>query len=250
MQDTDTAAYYHIAYRNHAIMNPLSDERFVLLARQCGLSSSSVVFDVGGGHGHASLLLCREWNCRIELVDISEQWVSEALRRFGAEGLAGKLAGRCIDAAIHPVAAGSVDLAICLGTAPVYGGFAEALGVLRKAVRKGGHIIIGEPSLDRSPPLRYREHLARMEWKILSSRDILRSIAQHDCELLWSLRSTEDEWDRYMSMQWHAIAVHAAAHPEDAKAQEFLEWSRDEQEVYLRYQRDVVEWNIMLLRVE
>jgi hypothetical protein len=51
-----------------------------------------------------------------------------------------------------------------------------------------------------------------------------------------------------MSMQWKAVSDHARRHPEDEQAQEFLDWVRDEQEVYLRYQRHWVEWNVMLLR--
>ncbi|MCZ7558014.1 MAG: class I SAM-dependent methyltransferase [Bacteroidia bacterium] len=248
MQDEATTAYYHIAYSDHDIMNPISDERFMLLARQCGLSESSRVIDIGGGNGHAALLLCREWGCRVEHIDVSPQWTAEARRRFSDAGLEALVQLRCADASDIVLDDRDVDLVICLGTTPIYGDFRAALGVLHRALRPGGHLIIGEPTQDRSVPLRYKEYLARMQWHICSSRDILGAVAAHDCEMLWLLRSTKDEWDRYMSMQWHAITRHAAEHPHDAEAQEFLEWMRDEQDVYLRYQRHWIDWNVMLLR--
>jgi ubiquinone/menaquinone biosynthesis C-methylase UbiE len=247
MQDEASTAYYHIAYRDHDIMNPVSDERFMLLARQCGLSETSRVIDIGGGNGHAALLLCREWGCSVEHIDVSPQWTAEARRRFSDAGLASLLRIQCANAADFSVQGREADLVICLGTTPIYGGFSAALGALRGALRPGGYLIVGEPTQDRSVPLRYKEYLARMEWDICSSRDILGAIATHAFELHWMLRSTKDEWDRYMSMQWSAVARHAVAHPHDEQAQEFLEWMRDEQDVYLRYQRHWIDWNVMLL---
>lgn len=231
-------------------MNPLGDDRFLLLARQCGLSPNSNVLDIGGGNGHASLLLCREWHCRVTLVDISMQWTTLARSGFDDAGFGDSIIILRQDASTFTCEPHSIDLTLCLGTSPIYGGFSPTLRTLRTMVAPGGHIIIGEPCMDRMPPHRYREYLEKLNWIIHPSHTLLRSIADNDCELLWLLRSTHDEWDRYMSLQWQAIAAHAAANPGDTQAQEFLDWSHDEQEVYLRYQRHSVDWNIMLLRVD
>jgi cyclopropane fatty-acyl-phospholipid synthase-like methyltransferase len=249
-QDAETIAYYRIAYRNHGIMNPLADDRLLLLAGQCGLNASSHILDVGCGNGHAALLLCNRWDCSATLLECSPEWTNEARQRFRDAGREHRLVTHCMDAEEYEGGEPAFDLAICLGTAEVYGGFALALEALRRLVRRGGHIIIGEVSMDITPPARYRKYLEEFQWNIQPSGKLLHAIHERELELLWALRSTTDEWDSYMSLQWQAIAGHAALHHDDAQAKVFLEWSRDEQETYLRYQRHYVDWNVMLLRVD
>lgn len=244
----DSAAYYHIAYDPHAIMNPLSDERFLLLAAQCGLGEASRVVDVGSGNGWTSYLLCLAYGCHSTQIDVSEQWTMRARELFAREQLSDRTEIHCMDASAFYYNDASYDLALCLGTAPVFGGFADALARLSRTITPDGFIIIGEPSVEATLPKRYREFLESNEWEILTSRSLLRAIDDSGLEPLWALRSTPDEWDRYMSMQWKAISDRARAHPDDATQQEFLEWVRDEQETYLRFQRHHVDWNIFLLR--
>ncbi|HOJ05534.1 MAG TPA: class I SAM-dependent methyltransferase [Bacteroidota bacterium] len=248
--DFDAEAYYHIAYLKHDIMNPLADERLLWLYERCTLPAAPRLLDIGCGNGHAALLLARGAGARCTLVDSSPQWIAEAGRRFAAAGLTPLADTHCIDADAYTPEEGSYDIALCLGTAPVYGGFGQALRRLAPALRSGGYVIVGEPTLDVTPPLRYQDYLRRLGWELPSARRLLRELVEAGYELLATLRSTGDEWDRYMALQWQAIVEHADARPEDAQAQSFREWMRDEQEVYLRYQRRYVDWNVLLLRLK
>ncbi|MBN1448696.1 MAG: class I SAM-dependent methyltransferase [Bacteroidetes bacterium] len=244
----ESAAYYHIAYEPHSIMNPLSDERFLLLARQCGLDRNSRVLDIGSGNGWSSYLLCREFGCHSTQIDISEQWTARARLLFSREGLSTHTDIHCMDAASFFCEDNAYDLVLCLGTALLYEGFGPALDVFARTIRRNGCIIIGELSAEPPLPKRYKDYLASFDWDMTGSRTLLRAIDDRGLELLWALRSTPDEWDRYMSMQWKAVSDRARAHPDDAQLQEFLDWARDEQETYLRYQRHHVDWNVFLLR--
>lgn len=247
-EQLNSVEYYHIAYRPHAIMNPLADERLLLLAAQCGLNASSRILDIGSGNGWASLLLCRAYGCHSTQVDVSEQWTGRARALFEAEGLSSATDIHCMDASAFFLEPDAYDLVLCLGTAPVFGGFGPALDAFLGCLKDRGHIIVGETSAEPPLPRRYREYLDSFGWDILPSRTLLREIDEAGLEMLWALRSTHDEWDRYMSMQWSAVSDHARARPDDPQAQEFLEWVRDEQEAYLRFQRHWVDWNVFLLR--
>ncbi|MBE0644126.1 MAG: class I SAM-dependent methyltransferase [Bacteroidetes bacterium] len=247
-EQLDSAAYYHIAYTRHSIMNPLDDARFLRMASECELGPHARVLDIGSGNGWSALLLARDWNCFCTQVDISEQWTEQARVLFEAHGLSHRTEIHCMEAADFNCEEAPYDLVLCLGTAPVYGGFADALGVFSRCVRPDGYVIIGEPSARLPLPKRYAEYLAMLQWDVHGERQLMRIIDDSGFEMLWNLRSTRDEWDRYMGMQWKAISDHARAHPGDEQANEFLDWVRDEQEVYLRYQRHWVEWNVMLLR--
>jgi SAM-dependent methyltransferase len=247
-EQLDSAAYYHIAYGPHRIMNPLDDARFLSIAAQCELGPASRVLDIGSGNGWSALLLAKEWNCHCTQVDVSELWTARAHQLFEAHGLSERTDIHCTEAAQFVHAPAAYDLVLCLGTAPVYSGFSDALRVIARCVRPEGYVIIGEPSARLPLPKRYAEYLAMLQWSVYGERQLMHMIDDSGFELLWNLRSTKDEWDRYMSMQWKAVSDHARAHPDDEQAQEFLDWVRDEQEVYLRYQRHWVEWNVMLLR--
>ncbi|MCB2205157.1 class I SAM-dependent methyltransferase [bacterium] len=244
----DSADYYHIAYDAHGIMNPLADDRLLFLARQCGLDAQSRILDIGSGNGWASMLLCREFGCHSTQVDISEQWTARARQLFEQERLLDRTEIHCLDASSFFLEENTYDLVLCLGTAPVFGGFAPALQKLDPALRDSGHIIIGEPSTEPPLPRRYQEYLDAFGWEIFSSKTLMRLIDDCGMEMLMTLRSTADEWDRYMGLQWKAISDRLREAPDDAQLQEFAEWARDEQESYLRFQRHWVDWNILLLR--
>lgn len=247
-EELDATAYYHIAYRSHHIMNPLGDERFLLLAAECGLGARSRVLDIGSGNGWSASLIARRWGCRVTMVDVSAQWTALARALFEREGLMPLAEFHMMDARAFDPVPGSYDLVLCLGTAALYGGFADALQAFAAVLASGSHVIIGEPSVRLPLPKRFAEYLARIRWDVHDERQLMRAIDESGFELLWNLRSTQDEWDRYMSMQWKAISDHARAQPEDEQAGEFLDWVRDEQEVYLRFQRHWMDWNVMLLR--
>ncbi|MBR9975622.1 MAG: class I SAM-dependent methyltransferase [Bacteroidetes bacterium] len=247
-EQLDSAAYYHIAYRRHRIMNPLDDNRFLAIAGQCDLGSQSRVLDIGSGNGWPALLLMREWGCHCTQVDVSAQWTEQASALFEEAGLSALTDIHTMDARQFDIGEAEYDLALCLGTAPVYGGFADALDVFARAVSHDGFVIIGEPSARLPLPKRYAQYLQMLQWEIHGERQLMNIIDKKGFELLWNLRSTRDEWDRYMGMQWKAVSDFARAHPGDEAAHEFLDWVRDEQEVYLRYQRHWLDWNVMLLR--
>lgn len=248
MQDPDTTAYYHIAYGPHAIMNPISDDRFLFLVRHCLAPGARRALDIGSGKGHAALLLTDHCALHVEQVDISAQWTAEAAALFTARGLADRTTIHCMDAALYEASIGSFDLIVCLGTAAIHGDVTRALAALVPALSPDGILLLGEATIDATIPRRYEQHLAEQGWHVPSSRDLLEAFDAASLELVMAMRSTHDEWDRYMSLQWKAVSDHARAHPDDEQAHEFLDTARDEQELYLRYQRRFMDWTVFALR--
>jgi cyclopropane fatty-acyl-phospholipid synthase-like methyltransferase len=247
-EDIDLQAYYHVAYGLHGIMNPLADERLIWIGALCGLDASSHVLDIGSGNGHASLVLTREFGCSVELVDVSEKWTALAVERFREAGLAGRANITCMDAAEYRIEPGRFNMIICLGTAQALGGFKDALKRVLPGLAAGGHVVIAEPSVDVTLPASFASYLRRSGWAIPSSRHYMRTLDHLNLEVSAVLRSTADEWDRYMSLQWKAIADHAREHPDDLEAVAFLDWMRDEQEMYLLRQRHYVQWDIYVVK--
>ncbi len=244
----DHNGYYHVAYERHTIMNPLSEDRMVFLGSQCGLSPRSRILDIGSGKGWASLLLVKEFGAHAVCVDNSERWIAQSKQLFSSTGMSDRAEFHCMDADVMPLGNECYDLILCLGTAAIFGSFEKAIRRLRSALSPHGHLIIGEPSVEKHTPKDYLRYLAESGWILMNAQSLFCQIRDNDYELLHALRSTKAEWDLYMGLQWKAISDNASAHPDDFAAQEYLEWMEDEQEAYLRYQRHFVDWNIFLLR--
>lgn len=251
MSDTlDTIAYYHVAYRTHRIMNPLSVDRFRSLVTSCGIPPSPRVFDAGCGKGWPSLVLAQSLNAHCLMADTSPLWIQEATALFQAHGLEEHADLRCTDAQTLCDVIDPVDVALCLGTAQLFGGFEAALDALLHCVPEGGTIIIGEPSIDGSVPAPYRTYLREAGWEVLRSHMYFDIAISRDLELITVQRASAEEWDEYMGRQWASLKDHATAHPEDPVALDWLDWMRDEQVMYLEYQRRYMTWNVFVFRVD
>jgi SAM-dependent methyltransferase len=248
--DFDPVAYYHVAYARHHIMNPLEEKRLLSAAALCAPQPGGRVLDIGSGKGWASLLLAQEWGCHATLVDPSPRWTAEARELFDGAGLSANAEIHEMEATQFAPEDGIFDIVLCLGTTPVYGGFRSTVEALLPALAPGGTLIVGEPTIDVPVPKRFSSFLKEWGWEVPTMRQIMRDCAALGIELLCSLRSTREEWDTYMNLQWLALLDHARANPDNAQAQDFLEWMRDEQEVYLRYQRQYMDWTLMLLRAD
>jgi SAM-dependent methyltransferase len=243
----DFTAYYHIAFRHHTIMNPLSDDVLHQIGWHC-FPDSGRVLDIGSGKGYVSLFFAREHEAYCVQVDSSPIWTEAARQLFAGEELLGSTEIHCMDAADFQAGTGEYHCILCLGTAPVYGGFSDALARLVPALTPDGVLVLGEISTDRPLPGPYRRYLSRQDWEIPSTEEIQRDLAANGLETLFAFRSDSREWDLYMGLQWKAISDYARQHPADEQAAEFLAWARKEQEMYLRYQRHYADWTVYVLR--
>lgn len=243
----DTTAYYHVAYSRHRIMNPISEERLHFVLSNARLPAKPCVLDVGGGNGTLALLLAKEFDAQVTLVDTSSLWLAKAKKLFDAEGMLGHITFVEKDAAAF-LTEENYDLISCLGTTLIYGSFQATLDQLQPMLAEHGSLLIGEATIDRSLPPAYKQYLDSQQWNVPSSRAIIQAIERSGLELAMILTSNRDEWDDYMNLQWIAIRDHARNNPEDAQAQEFLDWALDEQEIFLRYQRHYMDWNVLLIQ--
>ena len=66
---------------------------------------------------------------------------------------------------------------------------------------------------------------------------------------LYTLVSSEDDWDRYEGLQWRAAERYAAAHPDDPDAAEIVARQRIHRDNYLRWERDTLGWAMYVFQV-
>ena len=67
-------------------------------------------------------------------------------------------------------------------------------------------------------------------------------------DLVHTLVSSKDDWDRYEGLQWYATAKYASTHPDDPDLPELVERVAKDKAVYLRWGRDTLGWAIYVFR--
>lgn len=247
----DTWKYYDITHRDHAVCNPFSVEKLNEVIELLALPPGARVLDIASGKGEFLVRVAEVYgsgagSVRSIGVDISPYFVASARELAAARVAAAGLEFVEADAATYPIEPGAFDLACCLGGSFALGGYLPTLRALREAVRPGGQVLVGEPYWRRDPGPAYlawsgmsTDAFGTHAWNVEAGR------AESLVPLL-AYASSQDEWDRYETLQWRAAARFAEDHPDDPDVPELLERVAHAQHEYLHWGRDTLGWAIYL----
>ena len=230
---------YEIAERDHEIQNPTSAEKILLLGSYLRLSAESRVLDVACGKGGPAAILAAAYGCRITGVEIRPGFADAARERVVAAGLDGLVEIRTADGAGIELEPDTLDAALCLGAAFVWGSIADAAAALRPAVRSGGFVAIGEPFWRRWPlpdgvdPEGYVQ-LAETAGRLEGEGFTLTGL----------VAASEDDWDRYESLHWRAMEEWLAEQPDEELRARHEQRRAD----YFRSRRPLLGWAIFVGR--
>lgn len=240
--------YYHIAYRRHRIMNPLPDRALPLFSDLAGLNADSHILDIGSGKGYTALGITKHCGTHSTQVDISPVWTAQAAELFAQQRLEHNSEILTADAREFNISLNTYDMIICLGNSPIYGGFHEAVETFLPGLKKGGTLLMGEATIRENVPEEFLANLESLEWMLPTENELLLTIEEHELALLYARRSSREEWDEYMGLQWVEVNNYIASNPRDKIVPELRDWLEDEQETYLRFQRHYLDWTVFLLR--
>ena len=234
---------YEIAERDHEIQNPTSAEKILLLGSYLRLTAESRVLDVACGRGGPAAILAAAYGCRITGVEIRPEFADVARERVVAAGLNRLVEIRTGDAATIELEPGTLDAALCLGAAFVWGSIADAAAALSPAVRPGGFVAIGEPYWRRWPlPEGANDH-GYVDLQATVERFEASGLA-----LTGLIASPEDDWDRYESLHWRALEEWLAVQPDDAEHAAIRARHESLRRHYVAFQRAWLGWAILVGR--
>lgn len=157
------------------------------------------MLDLGCGHGHLLRSWAHAFGSHGVGVDIRLQACARARELVQAEGLDGQLTIVCQNAAEYGIEAAAFEVAVCLGSTFIWGGYAPTLRALRPAIPTHGHLVIGERYWCPGP---LAAHDPRRSPGVLSEAELLRATRQAGFDLVGLVRSTEADWDAYVTGNW------------------------------------------------
>ena len=245
--------YFIVAERDHALQNPTSEEKVLLLGERLRLGPASRVLDIASGRGGPALVLARAFGCRglvrtnaperREGIEIAPEFHAAAVERAEASGLSELVSFRLGDASREELPAESYDAALCLGASFVFGGLADTVEALAPTVKSGGHVVVGEPFWRRLPlPDGYEDR--NDPWTTLADTVVI--FETSGVPVTTMIVSSEDDWDRYETLHWRACEEWLAANPGDPDAADIRRRNERWKRSYLRYGREYVGWAIFV----
>lgn len=246
----DIWKYFDVTHRHHVLCNPMSVAKLDDLLALCALPDGARVVDIACGKGELLVRLAERSAIAGIGVDISPFVVADAERLRDARVPGADLRFVCMAGADWaPDAPESLDLALCVGAEWVFGGLAPTYRALRSMVRPGGLVVVGTPYWLRPPPDEYLAARGMTAESLAPSLHAGVEAAQaQGLELLYTVVSSQDDWDRYEGLQWHACEEFARANPDDPDCAEIRRRVAQARDVYLRWGRNLCGWALHLFR--
>ncbi|MFZ0341986.1 MAG: class I SAM-dependent methyltransferase [Gaiellaceae bacterium] len=238
--------WHAVVDSEHELMNPTSVDKIRLLGARLGIGSGSHVLDIASGHCGPALVLAQEFGCRVTCVERAPEFLAAARERIGEAACEDRI--ELVEADAATFEPGRYDAALCLGATFVYGGLVPTIERLRATAPL---IAVGEPYW-RSWPLPPRpesgadKRTDEDDWLPLPKT--IERAESTGVRVVSLIASSEDDWDRYESLQWQTLDRWLEANPGHPQAEEFRARGAADRDRYLSWERAVMGWAIFVCR--
>ena len=240
--------YYGVTHADHLVMNPTSEAKTDEIIGLLPLENNARVLDIASGKGEQLLRIIEKYDATGIGIDISPYEVKAANGRAASRNLQDKVEFINGDGAKQDFEPNSFDLAMCLGASWVWGGHLGTIEALKKIVKSGGLIVLGEPFKLKDPEPGYVEAEPDFAPNLVTHAQNIEIARSAGLKLLYTVVSDQNDWDRYEGLRLRAAELFAEDNPNDPDSAEILEKQRHEHNVYLNHGRDTLNWAIYLFR--
>jgi len=245
----DRWKYFAITHREHVLCNPMSVEKLDELIALLRLKPGARALDIATGKGEFIIRLAERYAIEGTGVDLSPYCVSDAGKKHRARIPDAPLTFLEMDGADYePEKPEHFDLVACIGASWIYGGYEGTLKALRAMASPGGWVVVGEPYWRQEPAAGYLEAIGEERRSFGTHYGNMMAGKQLGLELVYTVVSSQDDWDRYEGLQWYAARAWASEHPDDPDVEEVLKRVRENRESYLRWGREMLGWAIYVFR--
>ena len=228
MLDVDRAEISAIAHRWHPVAAPVSDENLTRLISRLELPKGGRVLDLGCGFGEWLLAALDAFpDAEGVGVDSSAPALEQARKSAEDRKLTRRVTFEEADAAEWE--GEEFDAVLCVGASHALGGLAKALPAVRRHLRPGGRLLLGEGVWEVPPT---EEALAAMQAEpgdLQELANLVTDLRRFGFEPGFGHVSTPAEWDHYEWSWTGALATWALEEPEQrAEALEIARTHRQE----------------------
>ena len=245
----DRWKYFDITHKQHVLCNPMSVQKFDELIALLQLNPGAKVLEIAAGKGEFIIRLAERYAIAGIGVDLSPYCVSDAQEKSKARVPQAQLTFLEMDGAhFKPEQPESFDLVACIGASWIYGGHAGTLKALNEMAAPASWVVVGEPYWRQEPVADYLQAIGAERSAFGTHYENVQAGQELGLELVYTLVSNQDDWDKYEGLQWYAAAEWANQHAGDPDLGEVLKRVAQDRENYLRWGRETFGWSIYVFK--
>ncbi|MGY0061487.1 SAM-dependent methyltransferase [Streptomyces sp. LZ34] len=237
-----------IGESSHRIHNPFTSEKLATLGQALHLAPGTRALDLASGSGEMLCTWARDHRITGTGVDISTAGIGKARARAAELGVAEQVVFVHGDASGY-VAEEPVDLVSCIGATWIGHGVPGTVELLRRSLRPGGMMLIGEPYWRMDPPDQQTVEAchARSKEEFLPLAGLIERFGALGYDVVEMVLADQDSWDRYRAAQWFNIRRWLDGNPDDELADELRAELATAPVRYARYEREYLGWGVFAL---
>jgi SAM-dependent methyltransferase len=245
----DRWKYYDIVHQRHSVMNPVDETKLERMYDLLELKPNASVIDIGCGKGEMLIRLAERYAIKGLGIDKSPYCARDSEERKRQRVPKADLKFLEMDGAQYkPEREESSDLTMCIGATWIYGGYKNTVRALGEMTKSSGFVMVGEPFWRADPPQEYLQSEGLSSHSFDTHHGNVTTGESEGFRPIFTLVSSQEDWDRSEGLHWSATAEYAIANPEDTDLKELMARDSKERESYLRWGRDALGWAIYLFR--
>ncbi|WP_310883704.1 SAM-dependent methyltransferase [Priestia megaterium] len=193
----DRNKYSSIAHREHLFSNPISEIKINRIIDFLQLEPHAKVLDIGAGKCELLIRLVEKYGIEATAVESYEGSILEAKQQAQKRIPEEKITYIVQDAKqVISEYVNHFDVGICVGSTHALGSLELTLQALKRNVKKGGFILVGEGYWKNKPSQEYLDALGGADESELKKHHENVFIGERmGLVPIWSVVASDDDWD-------------------------------------------------------
>ncbi|XHH07927.1 MAG: SAM-dependent methyltransferase [Candidatus Bathyarchaeia archaeon] len=226
------------------ILDPTTTEKIIQLGKLLKLKKGSRVIDFGCGCAVPLTLWAEKFDITGIGIDISKDFCDRARDKLAKKGLLGQIEIVCSPVSDYAFEEGAFDAATCIGATFAFGGFQQTIQAMKRAIHHDGRLGIGETHwLSNQVHPQY----AQKQTSTHTEPELAQFSRNEGFELEYIIRSSRDDWDRYVSDSWYGLIRWLKENPSHPDYMQVFNFFRADQDDYLQFQTQNMGWAMYCL---
>ena len=243
----DMWKFYDVTHKYHVVCNPMNKVKLDELIELLMLNREATVLDIACGKGEMLTRLAEHYRITGVGVDLSPFFVADTKQKLQERVPEARIEILHMDGAEYKPTK-LFDLTMCIGASWIYKGHRGTLLALKSMTKMDGLILVGEPFWIKEPEEAYLTAENHTRDMFGTHHENVLAGEAEGLVPLYTVVSSQDDWDHYESLQWYAAEKYAAENNSDPDVPEILARVAHSRTNYLRWGRDTVGWALYLFR--